>query len=217
LGLLVCPCTAFAHSYMASMSTSESLVPPHLPSTTRSSSKMMKSFSASAPRLTPAQLRTEIASLSEAEKERTARDLYGRECPVVETEDLLESSTLQLRRVMERLPPQSKHSYTEALERCPDHADDPAFMHMFLRCEEFDVAKAAVRMGTYWDKKVELFGPDRAFRRLTLADFDEEDAVALRQGGTQFFPVKDHAGRGLIYVDKSRYEHRATHRKSMVR
>jgi hypothetical protein len=177
----------------------------------------MKSFSASAPRLTAAQLRTEIASLSEEEKARTARDLYGRECPIVETDELLASSTDQLRQAMENLPPQSKHCYTDAIERCPGHADDPAFLHMFLRCEEFDVDKAAVRMGTYWDKKVELFGQDRAFRRLTLADFDDDDGEALRLGGTRCFPVKDNAGRGLIYVDKSRYEPRTTHRKSMVR
>jgi hypothetical protein len=178
---------------------------------------MMKSFSASAPRLTAAQLRTEVASLSEEEKARTVRDLYGRECPVVETDDRLASSTLQLRQAMESLPLSSKHSYMDAVARCPEHADDPNFMLMFLRCEEFDVAKAAIRMATYWDKKVELFGQDRAFRRLTLADFDEDDGEALRLGGTRLFPVRDEAGRALIYVDKSRYEHRTTHRKCMVR
>ena len=193
------------------------IIHPTSPLPPAAASKMMKSFSASAPRLTAAQLRAEVASLSEEDKARTARDLYGRECPIVETDDLLASATLQLRQAMEGLPPQSKHSYMDAIERCPEHAHDPTFLHMFLRCEEFDVAKAAVRMGTYWYKKVELFGQDRAFRKLSLADFDEDDGDALRLGGTRLFPVKDNPGRGLIYVDKSRYEPRTTHRKSMVR
>jgi hypothetical protein len=177
----------------------------------------MKSFSASAPRLTPDQLNVEIVSLPLRERERHVRDLYGKDLPIEETEEQLVASTVQLRHAMQRLPVSHKQRYLVALERCPEYANDPDFLLMFLRCEEFDVQKAAERMGCYWDKKVELFGEDRAFRPLTLADFDDEDSEALRLGGTRYLPIKDAAGRGLIFVDKSRYDLRASHRKSMVR
>jgi hypothetical protein len=177
----------------------------------------MKSFSASAPRITPDQLNAEIASLPQGEQERHERVLYGKERPVDETEELRVASTVQLRHAMERLPMPQKQNYLVALERCREHADDQAFLLKFLRCEEFDVQKAAERMGCYWDKKVELFGQERAFRPLTLAEFDDEDSEALRLGGTRYLPIKDEAGRGLILVDKSRFDLRASHRKSMVR
>lgn len=77
--------------------------------------------------------------------------------------------------------------------------------------------EAAVRMAAYWDRKVDVFGEDRSFHKLTLADFDDEDQVALRQGGTKLLPGKDDAGRALIYVDKSKYDQRLSHRNSMVR
>lgn len=69
----------------------------------------------------------------------------------------------------------------------------------------------------YWDKKVEIWGPARAFHRLSILDFEETDRIALERGGVRVLPARDKGGRAIIVIDKTRFDQRITHRRSMVR
>jgi len=70
----------------------------------------------------------------------------------------------------------------------------------------------------YWDRKVELFGPDRAFRKISIEDLDnEEDAVALEKGGMKALPHTDSAGRGLVMSYRAYWDLRKRHDSSMLR
>jgi len=104
----------------------------------------MKAFSASAPRLSVAQLNHEIAALPHEEREIMLRDLHGTNvvstaAAVVESVELRCASVSSLRHEMEQLPSNDKRNYALAMERCPQHADDPEFLLQFLRSEEFNV------------------------------------------------------------------------------
>ena len=72
-------------------------------------------------------------------------------------------------------------------------------------------------MALHWEAKVSIFGEDRAFRRITLADIPVEDEDAFRLGGVCALPERDGKGRGILLVDRSHFDQRTTHRKSMVR
>lgn len=80
----------------------------------------------------------------------------------------------------------------------------------------FDVNKAAKRFVSHWDHKVRLWGPEKAFKRISANDFEAQDQKALEGGGIRVLPTKDRNGRGIIMVDRNYYDQRMTHRTSMV-
>ena len=76
------------------------------------------------------------------------------------------------------------------------HGDE--FRLRFLRCELFDIPKAALRMVTYLDLMVELFGPISLQRPITLADFTKDELRHMRKGMIQILPYRDRSGRRII-------------------
>lgn len=77
---------------------------------------------------------------------------------------------------------------------------------------------AAKRLIKYWEKRLEIFGPDRAFLPLTQAQALKDDSVAL---GMDFSRLvvgsEDSIGRGVIFIDPSKVDHSKYTRESMVR
>jgi len=76
---------------------------------------------------------------------------------------------------------------------------------------------AALRLTKYWDKRIDIFGPEKAFLPLTLDKALRDDSVALRIGLVRLVGTKDPFGHCVVYFDpalqdKSKYE-----RKSMAR
>ena len=84
------------------------------------------------------------------------------------------------------------------------------------RAELYDVEKAATRFVNHWEHKVRLWGQEKAFRKLSVNDFDDNDQEALLGGGIRVLPLKDRNGRGIIMVDRNYYDLRPSHRTSMV-
>jgi hypothetical protein len=73
-------------------------------------------------------------------------------------------------------------------------------------------------MVTYWKSKVELFGPDRAFHTITTRDLIELGGEeALKKGGIRCLPEKDASGRGIVVIDRTRFDQRISSRMHMVR
>lgn len=96
--------------------------------------------------------------------------------------------------------------YAEAQSKCPDLLDDDFYL-LFLRCERWNVELAARRVLKYWDERVSLFGPDRAFAPLTAAGAlsREEDKKAACLGIFNVLPRRDPDGRSVIWVDASAF------------
>jgi hypothetical protein len=63
---------------------------------------------------------------------------------------------------------------------------------------------AAKRWAIYWNKRVEVFGPDMAFIPLTLEGALKDDHVVLSVGRMQITGKKDPDGRAIIFLDFSK-------------
>lgn len=73
-------------------------------------------------------------------------------------------------------------------------------------------------MVAYWKSKVELFGPERAFHPITTHDLIELGGdEALKKGGIRCLPEKDASGRGILVIDRTRFDQRISSRMNMVR
>jgi hypothetical protein len=77
---------------------------------------------------------------------------------------------------------------------------------------------AAKRLVEYWEKRLELFGPEKAFLPLHLDKALREDTYPMSLEYIRLLPVKaDPSGRSVIIVDPSKQEGSKYARESMVR
>jgi hypothetical protein len=76
---------------------------------------------------------------------------------------------------------------------------------------------AAARYARYWDKRVEIFGPDKAFQPLKLAAALCGDSVALERGFFSITGTKDSSGRSIMVMDPSKHDKTMYERESMCR
>jgi CRAL/TRIO domain len=112
---------------------------------------------------------------------RTKPDIYGQQHPI-ETAALiavkLQEFDLQIQQQV------SMYTSTESLlsppkfitaERLCPHIVTSSFKLLFLRCECFEIDNAIKRYIKYWDKRVEIFGEERAFQPITIDSFYERN------------------------------------------
>ena len=74
------------------------------------------------------------------------------------------------------------------------------FRLRFLRCELFDVEKAAIRIVKYLDLVCEAYGPYALTRPFRLSDLTKEDMSFLRGGDYQLMPYRDRSGRRVLCI-----------------
>jgi hypothetical protein len=87
---------------------------------------------------------------------------------------------------------------------------------MYIICL-YNIQLAAARYAKYWDKRVEVFGPEKAFMPLTLSKALKDDAVALSTGFYSLTGTKDASGRSIIFIDPSKQDKSKYPRESMCR
>jgi hypothetical protein len=149
----------------------------------------------------------EKAGLSPQERNDLVLKKYGAQPLIIETPELISRSLQLLEEAIDRI--EEKEAYETALFVIPDHVTDDHFVLAFLRADQFDANAAAQRMVNYWERKVELFGTDRAFHPyLSIFDLKEEDYPAFRKGHHRLLPNPDESGRALVfryyaYADKN--------------
>lgn len=76
--------------------------------------------------------------------------------------------------------------------------DDPNFPLRFLRCELFDIPKAALRYTNYLTLAHELWGRIALEREIRFSDFTKTEAKIFRKGIYQLLPIRDQAGRRVF-------------------
>jgi CRAL/TRIO domain len=77
---------------------------------------------------------------------------------------------------------------------------------------------ATKRLIRYWSKRIEVFGPDRAFLPLTLTQALVDDEIPLKIGFARLIEgTFDPIGRGVMLVDPSKLDKTKYSRESMVR
>ena len=80
----------------------------------------------------------------------------------------------------------------------PLYVQDIDIRLRFLRCELFNISKAAVRMLTYLDLTRELFGKVILKRPIQLSDLGKLEMEMLRLGDAQPISFRDRSGRRLM-------------------
>lgn len=143
-------------------------------------------------------------------------DVYGQIHPV-ESPSMIETGLSNLEKELSLISDEAKKALDRAIEKCPEVVNDRHKL-MFLRCEVFNADLAAARLVKYWAKRLELFGEQRAFRSLTLANiYEEEDDAGLKMGFVRLIPVTDNTGRSIVFVDPSKQDRTKYTREMLVR
>ena len=173
----------------------------------------MSSISLTAPRFERDELATEMSSLSLSDQSEALNDLFGRGTAAVKDEDpaVIKEALQALSQEISCI--KDKSAVCQALQQCPGYAQNDKFCLKFLRAERFDTSRAAQLVVKYWEEKQKLFGPQKAFRRLTIHDLEPKDVETLREGGIRMLPGRDASGRGLLYIDRTKWNR---DRESMV-
>ena len=142
-----------------------------------------------------------------------APDHYGQIHPV-EDDSLIARKLSEFDAAVDQIVPANKQRLLQAQQRCP-HLLTADFKLWFLRCEVYVVAKAAKRYVAYWNKRVEIFGEERAFLPLTLASMDASDRKACAMGVYNVYEASN--GRIVAFEALHRYSLEGTSRESLLR
>ena len=76
---------------------------------------------------------------------------------------------------------------------------------------------AATRYAFYWEKRVDIFGPSKAFEPLTLSGALRDDMDAIQLGFIRLTGTKDPMGRFIVFGDPSRLDATKCSRESIIR
>jgi hypothetical protein len=97
-----------------------------------------KGFSSSAPQMSLEDVKAEVDSLTEVEREKILEDICGEAPALEETEELIQDALAALEEHIEAIPHTSRTPFNRARIECPEYVNDPAFRLMFLRRELFN-------------------------------------------------------------------------------
>jgi hypothetical protein len=119
-----------------------------------------------------------------------------------------------LMKLDEKLNEENKSAFQLAQRMSPHYTDNPGFRIMFLRADNFDVNKCCNRIVRHFEEKLELFGPDKLGRDITLKDLNKDDMEALDGGGIQILPRPDQFGRFVLCSRQVNWKYK--HRENLV-
>mmetsp|Transcript_20681 Transcript_20681/g.58899 ORF Transcript_20681/g.58899 Transcript_20681/m.58899 type:complete len:545 (+) Transcript_20681:480-2114(+) len=145
----------------------------------------------------------ELNSLSLESRTRNFEEIHGVATLIEETEESIQRDLELLDEKLDKL--RKRGAYDTALFLSPKFVKDPKFRLSFLRSEEFNIDKAAIRMINYFRAKHLLFGDDALVRTLTMKDLDDIDKEYMRLGAVQITPdMRDRRGR-YVYTSYGKY------------
>ena len=136
--------------------------------------------------------------------------IYGQAPPPTETPSLIEESMKSFSEQLE-MDKTEDSNWRLAEERCPHECRDE-FKLVFLRCALFRVERAVTRYIRYWDSRLEIFGPERAF--LPMLDLgpngamkDNHKELSLGYGRcARPGMCEDPDGRAILLLDGSKLD-----------
>jgi hypothetical protein len=139
----------------------------------------------------------EMNALSSDEREKVFEDIHGIPRVVEETPASVKRALQDLDGELTRIL--KKPAYDKALFLSPKYVIDRKLRLMFLRAQGFQANHAATHMVEHFEQKLELFGPDKLGKTITLEDLSEDDVSALSMGSAYFLSSSDRAGRRVLF------------------
>ena len=163
----------------------------------------MAAFSYTAPIFTEKQEREEAASITDEEKKSIRIDVFGVDKSIEETEEVLERSLARFAEEIDAISDDNKKVYMVALQRCPNIVDQESPPIRFLRAENYDARNGAIRLTKYWESRLDLFGPERAFLPMTQSGAmkDDMDCFDVLLDENHMLP-HDNRGRAVWFSNK---------------
>ena len=143
--------------------------------------------------------------LSVEEREQALADLHGVADVVPETPEFVDRCLNQLRIAIGKIK-QKRSAYDKAMFLSPRYVENREFRLMFLRCERFDIRKAAIRILKHFELKLELFGLHCLGRNITFDDLDEDTKSMYMTGYHWMTDDYDRSGRRMFLVTGERAE-----------
>ena len=173
-------------------------------------------------------LRNEMMELSVNDRNGIYEEIHGVRCMApLETPEFLERSLFELNAELARIPPLEKRAFCHASamaqintmaqnninnqnsntntnnsDKKTNYVDTDEFRLRFLRCELFDVRKAARRLVNYLDLIVYYLPFQKGMlvlqRPITMSDLSDAEQSLLRKGHLQLLPFRDRSGRRVL-------------------
>jgi hypothetical protein len=139
----------------------------------------------------------EFNSMSFVERDMAIFDVHG--LPQVGDEDPNNVSDYLLQLDWEVTQIRDKTAYEEAKYLNANFVTSRRFRLMFLRCERFNVQRAAQKMVDHFAVKREIFGGGEILGRdIKLSDLSKKEMEYMKWGGVQLMPSRDAGGRAVI-------------------
>ena len=141
----------------------------------------------------------ELARLSHKEREGVLDDIHGVSSMAVENDvdAKLRAFHVEVQTLVENSMVTSK-AYQLAAATKREFTSDQSLALSFLRADCFDASAAARRFLSFFEEKLELFGPDALCRPIRQSDFNQEDRSVLQSGQWQLLNKKDQSGRRIL-------------------
>jgi hypothetical protein len=146
---------------------------------------------------------SELTKLSIEDRIKTLEEVHG----VVEhtEEDTEEINKLfdQVKEELKRL--RHKQAYEKAAFLSNAYVNDPEFVLLFLRSENYKPRPAAIRLAEHFKYKLELFGEHTLIRDIMYDDLNKDEKSILKSGFVQTLPASDRAGRQIVVCNMSEF------------
>jgi len=145
-------------------------------------------------------LSRDLLNISLKERNAINEEIHGvQTIAPEESPSMIQAALLDLYGCMETMPSKEKVAYLRSQELNPDtYINGSDFRLRFLRCDLFDVEKAAARMANFLDLMLDLFGDCVLKRPLQISDFSWEEMQVFRHGHFQLLPYRDRSGRRIF-------------------
>ncbi|KAG7342527.1 hypothetical protein IV203_007620 [Nitzschia inconspicua] len=148
-------------------------------------------------------LASDLTKLSFREREQAMNDLHGIvTMPPEESPERMQALLQEMQQHLDRMQwfPDAS-AYRRAVQSNSEFVRQNR--KMFLRSERYQPNEAAARMLRYFTMKLDLWGPDKLCKKITLMDLSNDDLAVLDVGNLAISPYKDTAGRTIIWAEIS--------------
>jgi len=146
-------------------------------------------------------LAQELNQLSLLDRERAVEEIHGIHS-LSDAEAVVQherEALVQMQLEIGKIP--FKPVYDEALRMRSQYIHDPNFLLKFLRAEDLDARKAAIRMMKFLTHSArDLYGPRILMRPIRYMDLTPSAIALMREGNVTLLPSRDSSGRMVVAV-----------------
>jgi hypothetical protein len=148
-------------------------------------------------------LAQEMLQLSVDDREKVFLDIHGVPERIPESPELIQQSLCELREELARQSANSEQAaltlaYREAQAQNPDYVVSDELLLPILRCDQFRIKEAAIRIFRFLGFKKYVFGVECLTKVIRLSDLGKEGREWLELGGSQILPLPDRSNRPVV-------------------